>query len=180
MSYIEKIMSDIIQTISDIFWPPCNTLKDNPLQRAFLTWLFFCKTAPYTNPAFSQLLRQQTALRRAPGFYGFLPRAEFRNCTLRLKPQRQNIIFPTQSNAAAKRGTSRQHCCYIYVCMFSELAEQNLTLRQTNLFCGAPTQQPPPRAQEASRQEPRRQQSPWCGATAGQTSVPNHAPLPAL
>ena len=32
MSYVEKIISDIIQTTSDLFFALCNTLKNRPLQ----------------------------------------------------------------------------------------------------------------------------------------------------
>jgi len=41
MSYVEKIISDIIQTTSDLFPPTCNVRKNKPLQRLFPVTFFF-------------------------------------------------------------------------------------------------------------------------------------------
>ncbi len=40
-SYVGKIISDIIQTTSDLFSPICNALKNKTLQWKLLIWLFF-------------------------------------------------------------------------------------------------------------------------------------------
>lgn len=117
MSYIEKIMSDIIQTISDIFWPPCNTLKNNPLHRTFLVLLSLCKTAPYTNPAFSQLLRQQTALRRAPPLLWFLTpsRVPELHTSAKTTTAKHHLPHPKQCCREARNFTA---ALLLYICLY--------------------------------------------------------------
>ena len=46
-SYAGKIISDIIQTTSDLFFATCNALKNKPLQQTFLSWVIYWNSILY-------------------------------------------------------------------------------------------------------------------------------------